>query len=89
MVCIKTRWATALATCCVVSFLSFNAAVCAEDSGDPKTVTAPKTYLPNSKSNPLAQGRRGQVFGGIERPTANDQLAKRVLWRDENTRPRI
>ena len=67
MYCIKTRWATALATCCVVGLLSLTAAVCAEDSSDAKTGTGPKTYPPNSKSNPLAPTFADVLYGEHER----------------------
>jgi acetyl esterase/lipase len=43
-----------MATCCFAGLLAVTAAVSAEESGDGKTVTAQKTYPPNSKSNPLA-----------------------------------
>jgi acetyl esterase/lipase len=50
----KAEYITSLAICCFVSSLAVTVAVHAGDSGDAKTVTAPKTYPPNSKSNPLA-----------------------------------
>ena len=55
-----------LATCRVVSFMSLTAA-------DAKTGTAPKTYLPNSKSNPRTTTMR------TDRPLRENSLVALVL----------
>ena len=58
----RTEYATALATCCVVSLLSLTATVPAGETG-----TAPKTYPPNSKSNPLVPVHANLSYGEQER----------------------
>lgn len=55
------------AACCFAGLLALTAAVCAEDPCDAKPATAPKTYLPNSKGNPLAPTAADVSYGEHER----------------------
>ncbi len=80
MYSMKTGSGNALATCCLVGLLSLTAAVCAEDSGDAKTGTGPKTYPPNSKSNPLAPTFADVPYGKHERN-------KLDFWQAESEAP--
>ena len=76
----KTKFSNFLVTCCFVSLLSLTAAVCADDSGDAKTGTGPKTYLPNSKSNALAPTFADVPYGKHERN-------KLDFWQAESETP--
>jgi len=63
----KTQCVRALAACCLAGLLAVAVAAYAGDSGDGKTGTGPKTYLPNSKSNPLAPTFADVPYGKHER----------------------
>ncbi|MBT7300626.1 MAG: alpha/beta hydrolase, partial [Victivallales bacterium] len=54
---------TLLVICCFVSSLTVTVAAHAADPGDAKLVTAPKTYPPNSKSNPLVPTFANVTYG--------------------------
>jgi acetyl esterase/lipase len=70
----------ALVTCCFASLLAVTAAVPAEDSGGAKAGAGPKTYLPNSKSNPLAPTFADVPYGKHERN-------KLDFWQAESETP--
>jgi acetyl esterase/lipase len=59
----KAEYTTFLAICCFISSLTVTVAAHAGDPGDAKLVTAPKTYAPNSKSNPLVPTFANVTYG--------------------------
>jgi len=71
---------TTLAACGFVGLLAVAAVVYAGDSGDGNTGTGPETYLPNSKSNPLAPTFADVPYGKHERN-------KLDFWQAESERP--
>jgi len=76
----KAEYATSLVICCLVSLLAVTVAVHAGDSGDAKTGNEPRTYLPNSRSNPLAPTFADVPYGKHERN-------KLDFWQTESKTP--
>lgn len=63
----NTQCVRALAACCFAGLLAVTVAVYAGDSGEGKTGTGPRTYLPNSKSTALAATFADVPYGKHER----------------------
>jgi len=76
----KTQCVIAMATCCFAGLPAVTVAVYAGDSGDAKTETGPKTYLPNSKSTALAPTFADVAYGENERN-------KLDFWQAESEAP--
>ena len=76
----KTPCVRVLAACCFAGLLAVTVAVYAGDSGDAKTETGPKTYLPNSKQSPLAPTIVDVSYGKHERN-------KLDFWQAESQTP--
>jgi len=76
----RAEYLEAMAICCLAGLLALIGVVYAGGSGDAKTGTEPRTYLPNSKSNPLAPTFADVPYGEHERN-------KLDLWQAESEAP--
>ncbi len=80
LVMMKAEYFAVMATCCCAGLLAVTVAVHGGQAGDGKTETGPRTYLPNSKSTPLAPTFADVSYGEHERN-------KLDFWQAESEAP--